>query len=74
MTSATSNFHISMDKYVAMANSANTVDYAWYAKSGKAADAWQRTLQYSSHYLSSDGSFTWNGTSSYALNSLVAYN
>ena len=74
MTSANTNFHISMDRYIAMANSTKTVDYAWYGKSGKPADPWQRTIQYSNHYLASDGYFTWNGTAVYASNSLVAYN
>ena len=62
-----------MDRYIAMANSSNTVDYVWYAKSGKSSDAWQKTLQYASHYLANNGYFTWNGTASYSLNSLTAY-
>ncbi len=74
MTNPNTNFHISMDRYLAMANASKQVDYAWYGKSGKPADPWQKTIQYSNHYLSSDGYFTWNGTATYALNSLVAYN
>ncbi len=74
MTSPNTNFHISMDRYLSMANSSNPVEYAWYGKSGKPSDPWQKTIQYSNHYLANDGYFTWNGTAVWALNSLVAYN
>lgn len=61
ITSLSNNFHISMNKYLSLANVNHKVEYVWYAKSGNISSAWQKTLQYSNHYLESDGYYTWNG-------------
>jgi hypothetical protein len=53
------NFHISMNKYLVLANITKPVQYVWYAKSGQPNDHWQKTLAYSNHYLENDGFYTW---------------
>lgn len=62
ITNLSNNFHISMNKYLALANQNHQVEYVWYAKSGNASSPWQKTLQYSNHYLETDGYYTWKGS------------
>ncbi len=59
ITNMSNNFHISMNRYLALANISKPVQYVMYGKGGKSSDPWQKTLQYSGHYLANDWFYTW---------------
>ncbi len=62
ITNISNNFHISINRYLALANISKPVQYVIYGKSGKASDPWQKTLEYSGHYLANDWFYTWMWT------------